>query len=168
MSRTLDRLLMAIGFMAALGVSAHASPRCLKIKEPFALADDFVSWTMSAEPGSEMHPGASLVLHADLHRFGFEAPTKGAVMSARFPIFWRFRSHEADNFTLVVFEKPHDPEIILDPPPDAPRLLNSCRLSWSSSSSNTFRRWHHPPNSHAMLSFIGWADSCFSRTRPRT
>ena len=43
MSRKLHSLLIAIGFIVALGVPAHASPRCLKDQKPFALAEDTVT-----------------------------------------------------------------------------------------------------------------------------
>ena len=118
MSRTLDRLLMAIGFMAALGVSAHASPRCLKDHKPFALTDDFVSWTMSAEPGSECIQGLRWSYMQIYSVLVLKAPTKGklVIVGSGFRYFGDSDSHEADNFTLVVFGKNrHDPgKSILD------------------------------------------------------
>ena len=118
MSRTLDRLLMAIGFMAALGVSAHASPRCLKDHKPFALTDDFVSWTMSAEPGSECIQGLRWSYMQIYSVLVLKAPTKGklVIVGSGFRYFADSDSHEADNFTLVVFGKNrHDPgKSILD------------------------------------------------------
>jgi len=65
MSRALMGLGMAIGLTAVLNIAAHANPPCFKEKRTFALADDFVSWTLSAAPCFEMHSGTSLVLHAD-------------------------------------------------------------------------------------------------------
>ena len=118
MSRTLDRLIMAIGFMAALGVSAHASPRCLKDHKPFALADDFVSWTMSAAPGSECIQGLRWSYMQIYSVLVLKAPTKGklVIVGSGFRYFADSESHEADNFTLVVFGKNrHDPgKSILD------------------------------------------------------
>ena len=118
MSRTLDRLLMAIGFMAALGVSAHASPRCLKDHKPFALTDDFVSWTMSAAPGSECIQGLRWSYMQIYSVLVLKAPTKGklVIVGSGFRYFADSDSHEADNFTLVVFGKNrHDPgKSILD------------------------------------------------------
>ena len=118
MSRTLDRLLMAIGFMAALGVSAHASPRCLKDHKPFALTDDFVSWTMSAEPGSECIQGLRWSYMQIYSVLILKAPTKGklVIVGSGFRYFADSDSNEADNFTLVVFGKNrHDPgKSILD------------------------------------------------------
>ena len=109
---------MAIGFMAALGVSAHASPRCLKDHKPFALADDFVSWTMSAAPGSECIQGLRWSYMQIYSVLVLKAPTKGklVIVGSGFRYFADSESHEADNFTLVVFGKNrHDPgKSILD------------------------------------------------------
>ena len=109
---------MAIGFMAALGVSAHASPRCLKDHKPFALTDDFVSWTMSAEPGSECIQGLRWSYMQIYSVLVLKAPTKGklVIVGSGFRYFADSDSHEADNFTLVVFGKNrHDPgKSILD------------------------------------------------------
>ena len=109
---------MAIGFMAALGVPAHASPRCLKDHKPFALADDFVSWTMSAAPGSECIQGLRWSYMQIYSVLVLKAPTKGklVIVGSGFRYFADSESHEADNFTLVVFGKNrHDPgKSILD------------------------------------------------------
>ena len=80
MFRTLDRLLMAIGFMAALTVAAHASPTCLKDKQAFALEDDFVSWTMSAAPGSECIQGLRWSYMQIYSVLVLKAPTKGKLV----------------------------------------------------------------------------------------
>ena len=104
MSRTLDRLFMAIGFMAALGVSAHASPRCLKDHKPFALADDFVSWTMSARPGSECIQGLRWSYMQIYSVSVSKAPTGGkiVIVGSGFRYFADSESKEDDSFTLVV------------------------------------------------------------------
>jgi hypothetical protein len=107
MSRTRDRLFIAIGFMVALGVSAHASPRCLKDQKPFALADDFVSWTMSAAPGSECIQGLRWSYMQIYSVSVLKAPTKGklVIVGPGFRYFADSESHEADSFTLVVLGK---------------------------------------------------------------
>jgi hypothetical protein len=71
---------MAIGFMAVLTVSAHASPNCLKEKLPFALADDFVSSTMSAAPGSECLQGLRWSYMQIYSVLVLKAPTKGKLV----------------------------------------------------------------------------------------
>jgi hypothetical protein len=118
MSRTLDRLFLAIGFMAALGVSAYASPRCLKDHKAFTLADDFVSWSMSATPGSECIQGLRWSYMQIYSVLVLKAPTKGklVIVGSGFRYFADSESKEADNFTLVVFGKNrHDPgKSILD------------------------------------------------------
>jgi hypothetical protein len=118
MSRTLARWFIAIGFMAALGVSAHASPNCLKDHKPFALADDFVSWTMSAAPGSECIQGLRWSYMQIYSVLILKAPTKGklVILGSGFRYIADSESHESDKFTLVVFGKNrHDTgESILD------------------------------------------------------
>ena len=115
---------MAIGFMAALVVSASASPRCLKDQTPFALADDFVSWTMSAAPGSECIQGLRWSYMQIYSVLVLKAPTKGklVIVGSGFRYFADSGSREADNFTLVVFGKNrHDPgKSILDIAVEAP------------------------------------------------
>jgi hypothetical protein len=125
MSRTRDRLLMAIGFVAALTVSAHASPTCLKDKLAFALEDDFVSWTMSAAPGSECIQGLRWSYMQIYSVLVLKAPTKGklVIVGSGFRYVADSESREADNFTLVVFGKNrHDPgKSILDIAVSQPR-----------------------------------------------
>jgi hypothetical protein len=107
MSRTLDRLLLALGLVAALTVSAHASPTCLKDKQAFALEDDFVSWTMSAAPGSECIQGLRWSYMQIYSVLVLKAPTKGKliIVGSGFRYVADSANHEADNFTLVVFGK---------------------------------------------------------------
>ena len=115
---------MAVGFMAALVVSASASPRCLKDQTPFALADDFVSWTMSAAPGSECIQGLRWSYMQIYSVLVLKAPTKGklVIVGSGFRYFADSENQEADNFTLVVFGKNrHDPgksilDIAIKPP----------------------------------------------------
>jgi len=107
MSRTLGRLLIAIGFVAALGVSADASPRCVNDQKPFELTDDIVSWTMSAAPGSECIQGLRWSYMQIYSVLILKAPTKGklVIVGSGFQYFADSESHEADKFTLVVFGK---------------------------------------------------------------
>lgn len=107
MSRTLDRLLMVLGFMAALTVSAYASPSCLQDKQAFALEDDFVSWTMSAAPGSECIQGLRWSYMQIYSVLVLKAPTKGklVIVGSGFRYVADPANREADSFTLVVFGK---------------------------------------------------------------
>jgi hypothetical protein len=107
MFRKLDGLLLAIAVITVLSVSAHASPNCLKDHKPFALADDFVSWTMSAVPGSECIQGLRWSYMQIYSVLVLKAPTKGklVIVGSGFRYFADSESHEADNFTLVVFGK---------------------------------------------------------------
>jgi|ERR1700730_5560554 hypothetical protein len=107
MSRKLDKLFMLMGFMALLTVSAHASPACFKDKKPFALADDFVNWTMSAAPGSECIQGLRWSYMQIYSVLVLKAPTKGklVIVGSGFRYLADPESHEADSFTLVVFGK---------------------------------------------------------------
>jgi hypothetical protein len=107
LSRTLDRLFLVIAFLAVLGVSAHASPSCLKDQKPFALADDVVSWTMSAAPGSECIQGLRWSYMQIYSVLVLKAPKKGklVIVGSGFRYFADSESHEEDNFTLVVIGK---------------------------------------------------------------
>jgi hypothetical protein len=107
MSRTLNRLLMAFGFTVALAVAAHASPSCMRDKQAFALEDDFVSWTMSAAPGSECIQGLRWSYMQIYSVLVLKAPTKGklVIVGSGFRYVADSANREADNFTLVVFGK---------------------------------------------------------------
>ncbi|HEV7442890.1 MAG TPA: hypothetical protein VGO18_09880 [Steroidobacteraceae bacterium] len=104
MSRKLDNLLIAIGFIAALSVSAHASPACLKgDQKPFALTEDTVTWTMSA-PGSECIQGLRWSYMQIYSVEVSKAPTKGrlVLLGSGFRYFADSENHAADSFTLVI------------------------------------------------------------------
>jgi hypothetical protein len=107
MFQKLDGLLVAIAFTAILTVSAHASPACFKDKKSFALADDIVSWTMSAAPGSECIQGLRWSYMQIFNVLVLKAPTKGklVIVGSGFRYFADPESQEADSFTLVVFGK---------------------------------------------------------------
>jgi hypothetical protein len=107
MSRKLGRLLAAIGCMAFLTVSADASPACFKEKKAFALTDDFVSWSMSAAPGSECIQGLRWSYMQIYSVLVLKAPTRGklVIVGSGFRYSADSESHEADSFTLVVFGK---------------------------------------------------------------
>ncbi len=107
MSRKLRGLCMAIAFMTVLGVPAHASPSCLKEKLVFALADDFVSSSMAAPPGSECLQGLRWSYMQIYSVLVLKAPTKGrlVIVGSGFRYIADSESREADNFTLVVFGK---------------------------------------------------------------
>ena len=124
MSRKLDGLFIAIGFMAILTVSAHASPNCLKNQKPFALAEDTVVWTMYAAPGSECIQGLRWSYMQIDSVLVSKAPTKGkiGIVGYGFRYFANSQNYEADSFTLVVVGKNRrDPgkstlEIVVKPP----------------------------------------------------
>ena len=123
MSRKLDSLFIAIGFIA-LTVSAHASPNCLKDQKPFALAEDTINWTMYAAPGSECIQGLRWSYMQIYSVVVSKAPTKGkiGIVGPGFRYFADSQSYEADTFTLVVLGKNRrDPgkstlEIVVKPP----------------------------------------------------
>ena len=107
MFRKLDSLLIAIGFVAILTVSAHASPNCLKSQKPFALAEDTIIWTMYAVPGSECIQGLRWSYMQIYSVLVSKPPTKGkiAIVGSGFRYFADSGNHEADSFTLVVVGK---------------------------------------------------------------
>jgi hypothetical protein len=118
MSRTLNRLCLAAGLVVALGVSAQASPRCWKDHKTFELKDDIVNWTMSAVPGSECLQGLRASFMQIFRIAILRAPKKGklVIVGSGFQYVADSESHEADNFTLVVFGKNRhdDGESVLD------------------------------------------------------
>src|ERR1700730_16699547 len=124
MHRKLDSLLIAIGFIAILSVSAHASPNCLMDQKPFALAEDTIVWTMYAAPGSECIQGLRWSYMQIYSVVVSKAPTKGkiGIVGPGFRYFADSQSYEADTFTLVVLGKNRrDPgkstlEIVVKPP----------------------------------------------------
>jgi hypothetical protein len=124
MPRKLDSLFIALGFMAILTVSAHASPNCLKNQKPFALAEDTIIWTMYAAPGSECIQGLRWSFMQIDSVVVSKAPTKGkiGIVGYGFRYFANSQNYEADSFTLVVVGKNRrDPgksilEIVVKPP----------------------------------------------------
>ena len=57
MPKFLTRLSLAAALFAALGGAASATPNCLKDPQPYALADDTVSWAMAIVPGADCIQG---------------------------------------------------------------------------------------------------------------
>jgi hypothetical protein len=107
MFRKLECLLVAIGVIAVLTVSAHASPNCLKYQKPFALAEDTIIWTMYAAPGSECIQGLRWSYMQIFSVSVSKAPTKGkiVIVGPGFRYFADSEDYEADSFTLEVVGK---------------------------------------------------------------
>jgi hypothetical protein len=107
MSRKLDSLVVAIGFMAVLSVPAHASPTCLRDQRPFTLAEDTVSWTISVAPGSDCIQGLRWSFMQVYSVLVSKPPTKGKIeiVGSGFRYFAPSENYEADSFTLVVVGK---------------------------------------------------------------
>jgi hypothetical protein len=124
MPRKLNSLSIAIGLMAILSVSAHASPNCLKNQKPFALAEDTIIWTMYAAPGTECIQGLRWSFMQIDSVVVSKAPTKGkiGIVGYGFRYFADSKNYEADSFTLVVVGKNRrDPgkstlQIVVKPP----------------------------------------------------
>jgi hypothetical protein len=57
MPRVPTRLSLAAVLLAALGGSASATPNCFRDPQPYALADDTVSWAMTIAPGADCIQG---------------------------------------------------------------------------------------------------------------
>jgi hypothetical protein len=107
MSRMFERPLIAIGVIAVLTVSAHASPNCLQDQKPFALAEDKMVWTMYAPPGSECIQGLRWSYMQIFKVSVSKAPTNGkiVIVGPGFRYFADSQDHESDSFTLVVIGK---------------------------------------------------------------
>jgi hypothetical protein len=112
MLRAFCRLGLALGLVTILGFSAYASPPCFKEKKTFALKDDFVSWTLSAAPGSECLQGLRWSYMQIYNVLVLKAPKKGKleIVGSGFRYMADSQSTESDHFTLVVLGKNrHDP-----------------------------------------------------------
>jgi hypothetical protein len=57
MPQIVTRLSLAAALLGTMGESASASPNCLKDPQPYALADDTVSWAMTIGPGKDCIQG---------------------------------------------------------------------------------------------------------------
>jgi hypothetical protein len=104
MSRQLASLFTAIGVIAILSVSAHASPNCVKDQKPFALAEDTAVWTMYAAPGSECIQGLRWSYMQIFKVSVSKAPTKGkiVIVGPGFRYFADSEHYDTDSFTLEV------------------------------------------------------------------
>jgi len=73
MLQILTRLSLIAALLGTLGGSASASPNCLKDPQPYALADDTVSWVMTIVPGTDCIQGLRWS-HADRAGHAFDWP----------------------------------------------------------------------------------------------
>jgi hypothetical protein len=107
MFRKLECLLIALGVIAILTASAHASPNCVKDQKPFALAEDTMVWTMYAAPGSECIQGLRWSYMQIFNVSVLKAPTKGkiVIVGPGFRYFADSQNYDADSFTLAVVGK---------------------------------------------------------------
>lgn len=107
MFRKTHSLFIAISFTIVLGVSAHASPRCVEDQKPFALAGDTTIWTMYAAPGSDCIQGLRWSYMQIYTVSVLKAPTKGkiVIVGPGFRYFAASKDYEADSFTLEVVGK---------------------------------------------------------------
>src|ERR1700758_2206721 len=107
MFRKADSVLLAIGFMAILSVSAHADPNCLNKQKPFTLTGDTIVWTMYAAPGSECIRGLRWSYMQIYSVSVLKAPTKGkiSIVGPAFRYFAASKDYDADSFTLEVVGK---------------------------------------------------------------
>ncbi|WP_298885762.1 hypothetical protein [uncultured Bradyrhizobium sp.] len=106
MSQISRKILLVGSFIAALCASAHASPSCLREKQPFALADDIVSWTMTTT-SPECIQGLRWSYMQIYGVLVLKPPKKGklVIVGSGFRYFADPASHDPDEFTLVVVGK---------------------------------------------------------------
>src|SRR5437764_14394556 len=94
----------SFSFLAVLGVSAHARPKCVKGQTPFALSGDTISWTISIAPGTECIQGLRWS-HMQIYSVLLsKAPKTGKVtiLGSGFRYVAAWENHEPDSFTLVI------------------------------------------------------------------
>jgi hypothetical protein len=98
---------LAATLLTALTVSAHATPNCLKDRQPYEFVDDTVSWVMTIAPGTDCIQGLRWsymqIETVSLSR----GPKNGnvVIVGSGFRFFANSENRGTDSFTLVVFGK---------------------------------------------------------------
>jgi len=102
-------LTMAIGvaMLATSGLSAQASPSCLKEKQPFALSADTVKWSMTIAPGAECIQGLRWSYMQIYEVSIISSPSKGqlVMVGSGFRYYANPGEQGADKFTLLISGK---------------------------------------------------------------
>ncbi|WP_407117212.1 hypothetical protein [Bradyrhizobium sp. LMG 9283] len=99
-------LLLSIAVAASFmsGLTAHASPVCIKARTPFALSEDTVRWTMSIAPGADCIQGLRLSYMQIFNVSVVSGPSWGqlAVVGSGFRYSAGTETPGTDKFTLLI------------------------------------------------------------------
>ena len=107
--RTRPTLLLGAAIVASVvsGLTAHASPLCIKERTPFALSHDTVKWTMSIAPGAECIQGLRWSYMQIFKVSIVSGPSRGqlAVVGSGFRYSAEAEAAGSDKFTLLISGK---------------------------------------------------------------
>ncbi len=102
-------LTISIGvvMLATSGLSAQASPSCLKEKQPFALSADTVKWSMTIAPGAECIQGLRWSYMQIYEVSVVSGPSKGqlVMVGSGFRYYANSNEQGVDKFTLLISGK---------------------------------------------------------------
>jgi hypothetical protein len=107
MPRIFARLSTASVLLAALNVSAGATPNCLSDQKPYALTDDVVHWSMTIVPGAECIQGLrwSYMQIEQVSISGAPKNGKAVIVGPGFRYFADPGFEGSDSFTVAVSGK---------------------------------------------------------------
>lgn len=107
MRKNLLTMSIGVAMSVAFGLPAHASPSCLKEKEPFALSTDTVKWLMTIAPGAECIQGLRWSYMQIFEVAIISGPSKGrlAMVGSGFRYFANPNDRGVDKFTLLILGK---------------------------------------------------------------
>jgi hypothetical protein len=107
MLRIFARLSIASVLLAALNVSAGATPNCLSDQKPYALTDDVVHWSMTIVPGAECIQGLrwSYMQIEQVSISGAPKNGKAVIVGPGFRYFADPGFEGSDSFTVAVSGK---------------------------------------------------------------
>ncbi len=108
MKRNFLTISIGVAILVASGFQAHATPTCVKEKQPFALSSDTMHWTMSLAAGEDCIQGLRWSYMQIYEVTVVSAPAKGkiAIVGSGFRYFASESDDgAADKFTLLISGK---------------------------------------------------------------
>jgi uncharacterized membrane protein len=108
MRHNLLSMSISAAMLAALTFPAEASPLCVKERQPFALASDTMTWTMSISPGENCIQGLRWSYMQIYEVSVVSGPSKGRILivGSGFRYFAADSSEQTtDKFTLLISGK---------------------------------------------------------------
>jgi hypothetical protein len=98
---------LAALLLIALTASSHATPNCLRDRQPYEFADDTVSWVMTIAPGTDCIQGLRWSYMQIENVSVLRGPKNGnvVIVGSGFRFFANSEIRGTDSFTLVVSGK---------------------------------------------------------------